>query len=262
MNGSAARAVDKACGGVLLTPRRTEHTVLLQRSGMSADLSIALAEPRLRKSAERRLLKHSQKNPRSGCWDWAKAANAKGYATIRVLRRPHGSSLASRVSFLLFRDEIPDGLFVCHRCDNPKCVNPMHLFLGTQGDNMADMKAKGRQRSLRGEQSKFSKITAADVLRIRERYGAGESPIAIGGDYGLTFNAVILAATGRTWGHLPGACSARGYAKKIKMTDAQIAEASRLQAAGATYESLARRYGVVKQTVHRLVAVHRQGATP
>lgn len=220
---------------------------------MSDALSTGLADPRLRLSAERRLLQHSRRDRATGCWEWQKGKNSKGYATIRVLRRPHGQSLASRVSYSLFRDAIPAGIFVCHSCDNPMCVNPMHLFLGTQADNMADMKRKGRQRSVVGEESKFAKLTEADVVEIRRRYRGGESPIVIGKDYGVTYNAVFLVATGRAWKHVPGACPSRGRARATKMSPEQIAEAVRLRAEGQTYPELAKRYGVVKQTVHRIL---------
>lgn len=169
---------------------------------------------------------------------------------MRVCSRPYGKSLASRVSYTLFRGDIPDGLLVCHDCDNPRCVNPMHLFVGTQQDNMDDMKSKGRQRSPVGESSNLAKITAADVPVIRQRYGAGESRVAIAADYGITPEAIWLIATGRKWKHLPGACKSRGVGGKFKMTPEQTREARMYRSQGESYARIAARFGLSETAVY------------
>lgn len=94
----------------------------------------------------------------TGCWVWTKALHAKGYGVIAVGR---SSDRAHRVAWKLNKGPIPAGLMVLHRCDNPPCVNPAHLFLGTNSDNMRDAVGKGRHRT------QPRKMTADDVRRAR-----------------------------------------------------------------------------------------------
>ncbi|MCP4006658.1 MAG: HNH endonuclease [bacterium] len=101
----------------------------------------------------------------TGCWEWTAAKNACGYGIIGFAG---GSLLAHRVAWEIFFGEITEPC-VLHHCDNPGCVNPEHLFLGTQQDNIADMKEKGRARApeRRGEDVPTSKLTEKQVLEIR-----------------------------------------------------------------------------------------------
>ena len=79
-----------------------------------------------------------------GCWEWTGAATERGYGVLGRGERGLGNEKAHRVSWMLHHGQIPDGLWVLHRCDNPKCVRPDHLFLGTSDDNIADMHAKSQ----------------------------------------------------------------------------------------------------------------------
>lgn len=99
------------------------------------------------------------------CWEWVGARNNKGYGQIRINKR---LLLAHRVGYELENSKIPDGMCVLHRCDNPSCVNPSHLFLGTVADNNRDMHDKGRAVDNRGERSGKAKLKEEDVKWIRQ----------------------------------------------------------------------------------------------
>ncbi|WP_126463654.1 HNH endonuclease signature motif containing protein [Sulfuritortus calidifontis] len=101
----------------------------------------------------------------TGCWIWTGARHPQGYGLIKL---KDGAQLrAHRVAYELAHGPIPDGLQVCHRCDNRRCVRPGHLFLGTAKDNAADMVAKGRAARNTGERNGASRLTRQDIEAIR-----------------------------------------------------------------------------------------------
>jgi hypothetical protein len=132
----------------------------------------------------------------TACWEWTGSKDRKGYGRLGIAGIPE---LAHRIAYRLHRGEIPEGAHVCHHCDNPSCVNPMHLFVGTNADNMRDMVEKGRQSHPVGEQHPQAKVTAAQVVEIRERYSQGERPIRLAQEYGIAACTVNNIAAGRSW---------------------------------------------------------------
>jgi hypothetical protein len=138
-----------------------------------------------------------EKIPFHECWEWVGARCDKGYGRIDrsgILERAH------RVAYEILVGDIPAGQHVLHRCDNPGCVRPDHLFLGSNARNMADKVSKGRQR--KGEQIPSSRLTAKDVSRIRERSRSGESYSALARAFGVTRPAIRDAVTRRQWAHV------------------------------------------------------------
>lgn len=98
------------------------------------------------------------------CWEWNATRNKNNYGYIAIDRIP---KLAHRVAYQLYIEEIPEGVCVLHRCDNPACVNPRHLFLGTLSDNTKDCIEKGRGNRPVGEKHYKALLTVKDVLDIR-----------------------------------------------------------------------------------------------
>lgn len=136
----------------------------------------------------------------NGCWIW-KRTNNRGYGAFSLGREK--KKLAHRMSWELNRGPIPFGMCVLHNCpggDDPRCVNPEHLFLGTQADNVADMVAKRRGVNLRGEKHAMAKLTASDVDFIRF---LGESGLyrqrALARVFGVTPTTVCAILAKRNW---------------------------------------------------------------
>ncbi len=97
---------------------------------------------------------------------------------------------------------IPNGMVVCHTCDNPACINSTHLFTGTQVDNIKDMDKKGRRRTLIGSQQSQAKLSEEEIPKIKQRHGAGFSIAFISRMYGVSEGAIRAVVKGRTWRHV------------------------------------------------------------
>lgn len=151
---------------------------------------------------------HKKTNRNSGvirynlteCWEWTGSTGSHGYGTI------YGDGrywLTHRLAWFLIYGEDPD-VHVLHKCDNRKCVNPDHLFLGTDADNVRDMCAKGRrvQADLRGDQSHFAKLTRAEVLGIREAYSGGAAVQQLAAKYSVSRDTVSRIVHRKSWANV------------------------------------------------------------
>lgn len=160
---------------------------------------------RIRSSAERRLLASIDIDLRTGCWNWAKSKNKRGYGYIGVgsQKTEHKAKLAHRVSAWLFLNiDLDSALEVCHTCDTPSCVNPDHLFVGTHADNMRDMFAKGRRQAAKGERSGVAKVTGEQVKEIRRRLDEGEQQVPLAREYGIAQTQVSRIKRRESWRHI------------------------------------------------------------
>lgn len=172
--------------------------------------------------------------PNTGCWLWLGVLSPRGYGKLKS--RGH-SMAAHRASYISFRGPIPGGLCVLHRCDNPPCVNPDHLWLGTNADNSADMVAKGR--SARGE-----------------RHGSATHPerVARGDRNGLRLHPEMRATGVRNGKYTHPEATPRGERHghaKLKADDVRAIRAAAL--GGENRRSIAARFGIDKTNVSCIV---------
>jgi hypothetical protein len=165
------------------------------------------------KDAERFWKKVDKNGPAHGtggqCWRWLGTRDGKGYGQLYVKGR---MIRAHRFSYFL-HNNTPSDSCVLHRCDNANCVNPEHLFLGSQADNMADMKAKGRARggtsseqAPKGEQNYMAILNQQQVIEIRRRYRRwsyhGSNARQLGQEFGVSRTAIVDVVSRRNWRHV------------------------------------------------------------
>jgi len=137
-----------------------------------------------------------------GCWEWAKCRDQNGYGRIQHDGR---SQVAHRIAWELWVGPIPEGKCILHKCDNPSCINPDHLFVGTQLDNIADMNAKGRHGKFvhESESSPGAKLKWPEVREIRRRCANGELIYMVANDYGVSKTTVGYIIRRQTWRNDP-----------------------------------------------------------
>lgn len=149
----------------------------------------------------------SKVNKSNGCWNWTAWKDPHGYGRFLIKRYDH--VFAHRMAWALSRGttELPhSSQLVCHHCDNPSCVRPEHLFLGTNADNMADKVRKGRNRTGNsvGESNGHAKLTEKDVVELRALYSRKTPVREIAEQFGVSKAHVYQIVTGVSWAHVRG----------------------------------------------------------
>jgi len=160
-----------------------------------------------REEAIRRFWSYVDKTDPSGCWVWIGALHSDGYGKLWWEGRH--SYIAHRAAYEISLGDIPEGMCVCHKCDNPPCVNPDHLFLATHKDNMRDMVTKGRARggspkgTFEGERNPGVKISTEAVLAIRLLYEQGYSVAEISRRFAsVSYSNIWLIVKRKAWTHI------------------------------------------------------------
>ena len=158
--------------------------------------------------ARERVKERVEANPSTGCWEWTLKLRPNGYARTTYKQQ---SFYAHRLSYQAFNELDIRGveLDVCHECDNRKCVNPEHLFLGSRQENMQDAQRKGRVASgvkhgekICGEKSGAAKLTEKQVVEILKRRSSGEKIKSLAGAFGVDKTTISMIARRKTWRHV------------------------------------------------------------
>ncbi len=149
------------------------------------------------RSDDERFWEAVKKSP-DGCWMFSKTGRSE-YGCVNFRGK---STLAHRVSWIIHNGEIPDGMLVCHKCDNPGCVNPNHLFLGTHRDNALDMHNKGRANPKVGSNHPNAKLNEMAVVEIRRKRESGAKLKELAEEFGVEDSVISCVVLRKTWKHV------------------------------------------------------------
>jgi hypothetical protein len=147
------------------------------------------------------LKENVKKNEKTGCFEWNMGLNHNGYGSVNYRGK---TKLAHRVNWILNKGEIPKGMHVLHKCDNPRCICLDHLFLGSHADNMHDMAKKQRhgKNNHKGQNHYRTKFTDEQIYDIRKKYKEGIKPYEIAKLYNSSYYSIYFVVTRRSWKHL------------------------------------------------------------
>lgn len=182
------------------------------------------------------------------CWGWQKARHPKGYGQFSF----NGTTnRAHRVAWILVYGPIPKGLYVCHRCDNPPCCNPKHLFLGTQKDNMEDCARKERKKQ---------KLSQKDIVEIRRKYTVDKIlQVQLAKQFGISNRTISQIVAGDRWAWVEYLPSGGKYKPRTKLSDKDVLAIRRRYSKGnITSKKLSDIYHVNQSTISRITSMQRR----
>ncbi|MFW6121409.1 MAG: HNH endonuclease signature motif containing protein [Petrotogales bacterium] len=175
-----------------------------QRYKKNGDPNIVNWQPLKGNTLEEKLRFNFRINPISHCWEWQGSLNRQNYGGIAVGNGK--TKLVHRLAYELWIGEIPEGLFVCHYCDNPRCINPAHLFLGTNNDNIKDKIVKGRAYTgnHKGEKNVQSKLKDWQVYEIKKLLTFSNMSLReIGKLFNVSYGIIWEIKRNNRWVHIP-----------------------------------------------------------
>ena len=185
-----------------------------------------------------------------GCWDWSGRIPSNGYGTIHFKGKTYR---AHRVSMMVMRNEDPGELYVCHKCDNKKCVNPDHLFLGTSSENLMDASRKGRIAF--GSRSGNSKLSEKDIVAIFEMEKSGKNAREISEMFPVSQSQICRILTNKTWNREKKIQTSRKHIGNSKLRQEHVDEIrSMTKKRYFEAQELAKMYGVSKSTIWNILS--------
>ena len=191
------------------------------------------------------------------CWIWLGGVSGDGYG--RFWDGPEKMIGAHRFSWLLAGESIPEGEYVCHHCDNPPCVRPSHLFVGTQQDNIDDKMRKGRHVASKGSDNGMSLLSEEDVRNICGEFNRGTNQNKIARQYGISKKHISDIIRGKRWGYLGLGLNVSHYANGEKSGRARLTENNVLQIRtthknGCSRKDLMKEFGISSSTLHYILS--------
>lgn len=216
-----------------------------------------LSNPEFSSAFWKRVNKWPGRGPHGDCWEWTGYIDRSRSGGYGVLACDGKSQRANRVCWQIVNGPIPDGMQVLHRCDHRPCVNPSHLFLGTNYENVQDKLRKGRHlRGLeaamysnprRGSDNPHAKLTDEQVLAMREKYAQGQTCRDIAKQFAIREHVCNMILHGRRWAHLPGALP-----PQRRMARQHREEILRLRAQGLSLLEIGVKFGFSEAAICRI----------